>query len=319
MTALLVASTGGHLAQLHLLAARLLPRDQPRLWVTFDGPQARSLLAGEALVTVPYIGPRGYRGIVKALPTALKLLQTRRIDRVLSTGAAIALAFIPLARAHRIPCTYIESAARADGPSLTGRLLSAVPGVQTYTQYRNWANGNWRLGPSVFDSFQPSIDLTSPRTIRKVVVTLGTQEGYQFRALLERLVEILPSEAEVLWQTGSTRTSGLPIRATTFLPHETLLSHMLKADLVIAHAGVGSALTALTAGHCPVLVPRRSARGEHVDDHQRLIAMELADRRLAVVRDLDDLESDALHLATSRRTLSADAATGSSSPRAVNG
>ena len=38
------------------------------------------------------------------------------------------------------------------------------------------------------------------------------------------------------------------------------------ADVVISHAGVGSALTALRCGKRPILVPREAARGEHVDD-----------------------------------------------------
>ena len=48
-----------------------------------------------------------------------------------------------------------------------------------------------------------------------------------------------------------------------------------QADLVIAHAGIGSALTAFDAGLCPVLLPHSAARGEHVDDHQQLIADDL--------------------------------------------
>ncbi len=48
---------------------------------------------------------------------------------------------------------YIESAARATGPSVTGRLMARVPGVQRYAQYRAWATGRWRYGGSVFDAF----------------------------------------------------------------------------------------------------------------------------------------------------------------------
>ena len=39
----------------------------------------------------------------------------------------------------------------------------------------------------------------------------------------------------------------------------------------------------------PVLVPRRHARGEHVDDHQIQIASELRRRGLSVSVDADDL------------------------------
>ena len=51
---------------------------------------------------------------------------------------------------------------------------------------------------------------------------------------------------------------------------------------------------ALDAGRSPFLVPRIHAHGEHTDDHQVLIAEELARRGLAVHADPGDLRADAL-------------------------
>jgi UDP-N-acetylglucosamine--N-acetylmuramyl-(pentapeptide) pyrophosphoryl-undecaprenol N-acetylglucosamine transferase len=121
-----------------------------------------------------------------------------------------------------------------------------------------------------------------------VVVTLGSN-NYAFRSLVERLLRVLPQGADILWQTGHTDTSGLGIEAVKFLPAADLLSAMRKADLVIAHAGVGSALTAMRSGHAPLLVPRRRVRGEHVDDHQVQIARHLVDRGIAVACDAEHL------------------------------
>ncbi len=45
MTALMVATNGGHLAQLAELAERMQEIEADRLWITFDSPQSRSLLA----------------------------------------------------------------------------------------------------------------------------------------------------------------------------------------------------------------------------------------------------------------------------------
>jgi UDP-N-acetylglucosamine--N-acetylmuramyl-(pentapeptide) pyrophosphoryl-undecaprenol N-acetylglucosamine transferase len=59
---------------------------------------------------------------------------------------------------------------------------------------------------------------------------------------------------------------------------------MRAADVVVAHAGIGSALAALEAGRCPVLVPRERAHREHVDDHQAQIAAALDARGLAIAR-----------------------------------
>jgi UDP-N-acetylglucosamine transferase subunit ALG13 len=61
--------------------------------------------------------------------------------------------------------------------------------------------------------------------------------------------------------------------------------------VLIAHAGVGSVLVALTAGRRPILVPRLRAYGEAVDDHQLEFARKLVDIGLArLVEDPAGLE-----------------------------
>jgi UDP-N-acetylglucosamine--N-acetylmuramyl-(pentapeptide) pyrophosphoryl-undecaprenol N-acetylglucosamine transferase len=63
---------------------------------------------------------------------------------------------------------------------------------------------------------------------------------------------------------------------------------------VVAHAGTGSLVGALEAGKLPVLVPRRAARGEHVDDHQEQIAAWAASMDLALAVEADELTVDDL-------------------------
>jgi UDP-N-acetylglucosamine transferase subunit ALG13 len=307
---LLVASSGGHLKQLYDLLPRLRgPHGQPHAevtWMTFDSPQARSLLDGERVVFARYTAPRDAAGVLANLRLARRTLARRRFSQVISTGSAIALSFLPVARALGIPCHYIESATRADGPSTTGRLLARVPGVHLYTQHPGWAAGPWRYAGSVFDGFAATPRQDAPATIRRAVVTLGTMETYGFRRLLERLVKVLPDGAEVVWQTGCTDTSGLPIDARRAVPADELLAAMRAADVVVAHAGTGTALTALEIGKCPVLVPRIHAYGEHVDDHQAQTARELAGRGLAVDAGADELILDHLLAAAALRVGRAD-------------
>ena len=71
--------------------------------------------------------------------------------------------------------------------------------------------------------------------------------------------------------------------------------------MVVTHAGTGSALSALEAGRCPVLVPRRRGAGENVDDHQELLSAELARRGLAVDARADTLTLADLVTAMERR------------------
>jgi UDP-N-acetylglucosamine--N-acetylmuramyl-(pentapeptide) pyrophosphoryl-undecaprenol N-acetylglucosamine transferase len=297
----MVASTGGHLKQLERLAERLEGVGNRFIWITFDSAQSRSLLADREVVFARHTHSRDVLGVAANVRLADGLLRRRDVGAVVSTGAAIALAFMLPARARGIPCHYVESAARSAGPSLTGRVVRRLPGVRLYTQYRAWEGGPWRYRGSVFDGFEPAgPPASAPAAVRRVVVTLGTIR-YPFPRLVRGLAKAIPEGAEVLWQTGSTGSAGLPLETRAELPSTELEAAMRDADVVVAHAGVGSALSALEAGRQPLLVPRRSARGEHVDDHQEQIASELERRGLALVREAGDLTASDLLEAAARR------------------
>ncbi len=302
MATLLVASTGGHLKELHHLHRQLPDVTGPFRWVTFDTPQSRSLLDRKAVDFVRFIGDRDAVNAIRSLGEARHILRDHEVKAVVSTGAAIALPFIGLARARRLPCHYVESAARIDGPSLTGRLVSGMPGVRLYTQCPGWANAKWRYGGSVFDSFKcVALPYSDQTQIGKVVVTLGTTKQMEFPRIIRRLLKILPPEADVLWQTGNTDTSDLGISGYAMIPERDLTQAMREADVVVSHAGVGTALAAFEVGKCPVLVPRRPSLGELVDDHQLQIAGELGDRGLSVSVEADDLTYDDLLTASKKR------------------
>lgn len=295
---LLVASTGGHLDELCRLRDRLSPSAGDAEWVTFDDPQAHSLLAGEAVHFIPYIPPRGYAAVGRAVREAARLLRTRAYTRVVSTGSGIAIPYLAAARALGIEAHYVESAARTAAPSRTGWVVGRIPGVRLYSQYPAWAGDRWKYRGSLFDGYQPRPRTDPPRRALRVVVTLGTMRTYGFRAAVATLARVLPevltADAAVLWQVGVTDVAGLGIDARGVVPTHELLAAVAEADLVVAHAGIGSTLSALDAGQCPVLLPRRAARGEHVDDHQVLIAEALAARGLAVVRDAERLTAEDL-------------------------
>jgi len=288
MTTLFVATTGGHLTQLVELGRRLPGIGTDRLWVTFDTPQSRSLLESEAVRFIPFIHERDVLGVARGSLFCRRLFKEVTIDAVVSTGSAIALAFLPYAALRGIPAHYIESSARVGAPSLTGRLLARLPGIRLYRQYPHAAVGRWVYGGSVFDAFRATPGLLEEAPIRRVVVTLGSVEQ-SFRRLLDHLVPLIPAGAEVLWQTGHTPTAGLPIAPRTFLPAGELAAAMATADVVVAHAGCGSALTALAAGKLPILVPRDDRRGELVDGHQIELARWLAERGLALHRTPENL------------------------------
>jgi UDP-N-acetylglucosamine transferase subunit ALG13 len=171
--------------------------------------------------------------------------------------------------------------------------------MHLYAQYPSWAGGRWKYRGSVFDDYGPAPQEPAPsKRARTVVVTFGTMRTYGFRravdAVLRTLPDIAAPDAQVLWQVGVTDVSDLRIEAVNAVPAASLKTAIASADLVIAHAGVGSALTVLDQGRAPVLLTRRKIYNEMVDDHQLMIAAELDRRGLAVSRDPDELTSDDL-------------------------
>jgi UDP-N-acetylglucosamine--N-acetylmuramyl-(pentapeptide) pyrophosphoryl-undecaprenol N-acetylglucosamine transferase len=311
MTTLFVATTGGHLTQLDSLASRISPGSfspgsspgstahDDAVWVTHANEQSRSMLADRDVEFVPYVGVRNVPDVLRCIPYARRLMKRRKLTRAVSTGSGIALGYLPYLAARGVECHYIESATRVSGPSLTGRVLQWVPGVHTYTQYPSWASQRWDYAGSVFDGYEATAVPRELGGVVRVVVTVGAATQYPFRRLFEHLAPLLAPEGalaqatglpvEVLWQTGDTPVDDLAIQATPVLPATELGVALGKADIVISHAGTGSALATLNAGRYPILATRDSARGEQVDDHQHELAAELARRGLASHRDAQDI------------------------------
>jgi UDP-N-acetylglucosamine--N-acetylmuramyl-(pentapeptide) pyrophosphoryl-undecaprenol N-acetylglucosamine transferase len=210
-----------------------------------------------------------------------------------------AVPFLTIARARGMGCHFIESAARVTGPSLTARILERVPGVHRYGQY-DWGRHHWEYRGSVFDGFAPSG--LPEGEVRRIVVTVG-MNGYGFSRLIDAVRRVAPPGAQIVWQTGSTDVRDLDIAAVATMTTEALFEAMQQADVVIAHAGVGSAIMAMSAGKCPILVPRSQGHREHIDDHQHEIARQLARAGLAVTCDPAGLDAGVLTEAARRRVV----------------
>ncbi|GGI05296.1 glycosyltransferase [Egicoccus halophilus] len=295
-TILAVANLGGHLRQLLELLPRLDVQGDV-LWMTNDGEQSRSLLADQTVCYLPYPRAGSIGDAVSNARIAARALRGRSVDVAVSTGSSLAVSVLPLAAARGAEVHYIESATRTAGPSRAGQLLQRLPAVHLYTQSTDWADHRWRYVGDVFDGF--TLRPRATGGIRRVVVTLGTSTFGGFRRLCERLLTILPADVEVLWQTGTTDVTGLPIEPTVELPATALEAAIVAADVVVSHAGTGSALTALANGKAPVLVPRDPLHGEHVDGHQFEIAERLAAAGLGIVRRVEELTLDTLTEAAS--------------------
>lgn len=296
MRVLFVSSAGGHLAELYRLKRRLVENDDDVRWISTDHPHSRTLLAGEQALFVPDAPSRDLRAVLKNLRLTSAEVRRFRPERTISNGASLALSVLPVARALGSHSVYIENSVRVSEPSTTGKLMQLVPGLDLRCQYPGWP-APWQQVGTVLDEWR-SDRAPHSQPIRSIVVTVGTTE-WGFRRLFERLQRIVSKEVNILWQVGSSDVTGLGIKGIHSLSSSTLKAAVTKADVVIAHAGIGSAVLAFESGKLPVLVPRRKEFKEAVNNHQVDIGRELASRGLCVFTECDSLTIE--HLEQARK------------------
>jgi UDP-N-acetylglucosamine transferase subunit ALG13 len=116
-----------------------------------------------------------------------------------------------------------------------------------------------------------------------IFLTVGTHTQ-PFDRALQLLAEAEVDEPVVV-QHGATppRPDLLEAEWHEFLEADVMAARMRDARVVVAHAGVGCTLMSLRAGKKPILIPRRFARSEHIDDHQIQLAQRFGDRGLVFV------------------------------------
>lgn len=296
--ALLVCSTGGHLSELLRLEDRI-GANPDSLWVTFDTPQSRQLLAGRRVSYLPYVGPRDLKGTAAAVPELRRIVRNEDFDVALSTGAAIAAAALPVAALARIPSTYIESVCRVQGPSATGRILERVPTVRLRSPYP-WGRRPWRRAPSILSDFS-SAPASMPNP-QRLFVTLGTIQGYRFDSVVDAVLASGYAGPDTVWQLGHTsRTDKLPGTVYDYMSPNDFADAASDADVVVTHAGVGTLLELLGLGIYPVQAVRRVKRKEHVDDHQTQIAALVNDLDIGIAVDGPDVTAEVIEQAAARR------------------
>ena len=112
-----------------------------------------------------------------------------------------------------------------------------------------------------------------------IFATCGSSH-FRFDRMMDALAT-LPS-GELCVQHGPAQPPACA-GAYPYLPFDTMLEKIELADVVVSHAGVGSILCAIRAGHTPIIFPRLRRYSEAVDDHQRSLAEALASRGTALI------------------------------------
>jgi UDP-N-acetylglucosamine:LPS N-acetylglucosamine transferase len=141
---LLICHSGGHLLQLASL--RDAWQGYSAAWVTDDSSDVRSLLRGERVYYG--FGPAARSGVnlARNLRLAHRLIAHLRPKIVVSTGAAMCVPFVWVARLRGIKVFYIESVTRIDSPSLTCRLVR-LAATRVYVQ---WPDLTERVRGSIY-------------------------------------------------------------------------------------------------------------------------------------------------------------------------
>lgn len=121
---LLVCSSGGHLTQLYNLKPWW--EGLERTWVTFDKPDATSLLVGERTVWAHHPTTRNLWNLLRNTALAWRTVRRLRPDLIVSTGAAVAFPFFVAGKLHGARTVYLEVFDRVDSATMTGRLCYPI-------------------------------------------------------------------------------------------------------------------------------------------------------------------------------------------------
>jgi UDP-N-acetylglucosamine transferase subunit ALG13 len=127
-------------------------------------------------------------------------------------------------------------------------------------------------------------------TAASIFVTVGT-DHHPF----DRLIGWIDSWIAERSATGDiacfvqTGPSARPERADSrdYLSYDEMIEQLRSAAAVVTHGGPATIMMCAHAGKRPIVVPRRQALGEHVDDHQLVFS-----RRIATEGTIELAESD---------------------------
>ncbi len=115
-----------------------------------------------------------------------------------------------------------------------------------------------------------------------IFVTVGAQMPFD---RLVRLVDGWAGEngrTDIVGQIGQTGYRPKNVRATPFLDPPEFRQQMADADGVVAHAGIGTILSALELGKPLLVMPRLSRSGETRNDHQVATAHRFLDQGMVL-------------------------------------
>lgn len=278
----LAASLGGHLELLDALRPAF--GDRPRLWVTSPGSRADALrAAGETVHTLPRMD--------RANPSPANVVAGVRLARalrprlVVTSGAGVVLPFCLAARAGGARVVFLETMARVQDGSLTGRVLARVA-QRVFVQWPELSRA-YPAATVCRPVLLEDIGVIGRASGEGTFVTLGSHDQ-PFDRLLSLVDEatargLLPMP--VVAQVGASNGDWPALTTIPYLSPAAFADHVERASVVVTHGGAGAIATVLRSGARPLVLARRASRDEHVDDHQMQLVGKLD--RLGLVVDAE--------------------------------
>jgi len=130
-----------------------------------------------------------------------------------------------------------------------------------------------------------------------IFVTVGLHfQG--FDRLVKHMDSLAPRLDEpVVMQIGYSAYEPRHARFFRFAANDDVIRDLIRASrVVVSHAGIGTILRCAELGRPIIIVPRRKALGEHVDDHQmEIVRMSSSWSFVTGVEDLRDITVEFLN------------------------
>lgn len=277
-----VSTTGGHLAQLEMLANSL--RDYRSYVVTVRSSQTYGALGGLAHYEIRQVLRNPANFLVNVLQS-LRVYLEERPDAVITTGAGDALPTVFLAAILGSQVVFVESLARVNRPSMFGRMVHRwcdLVLVQWPELLRAYPRGI--LVSPLFGLSAPQETLPPDPAI--LILTGTHSRGFEYLLkTVDNDIESRRVTGKVTAQIGHSSYIPRNYRSFQFLPHDELLQYLDGCDIVITHDGSASIGEALARGKPTIVVPRSVERGEVSYRSDKELARHLAELRLVVIAE----------------------------------
>ncbi|MEM1329461.1 MAG: glycosyltransferase [Planctomycetota bacterium] len=294
---LAVASGGGHWRQLRRL--------QPA-WSGARVTYATTIAAyrdeienGAAFAVVPDASRWNKAMLLWQATRVLLLVLRSRPQVIVTTGAAPGFWAVVFGRLLGARTCWIDSVANAEELSGSGERVGRFARLWV-TQWEHLARPpKLRFFGNVLGKIpdREAREVTPPGEVRvpeTVLVTVGTQLPFdRLLGAIDQWAQRHP-DARVFAQIGPSGVSPEHVETSVFLEPRELDRRIREADVVVAHAGVGTVLSCLMAGTPVVLMPRLASRREHRNEHQSATADRFRSIPGVVVADDESRLEDAI-------------------------